>query len=152
LDLGCAPGSWLLYAAEQAGKSGRVFGIDLKPVTGNIPSRVKMMTGDILNIDAFDWNAIGRNFDVVLSDVAPSTTGNRMVDAARSFDLCSAALCIAEKRLRTGGSFVCKIFQGEDFNAFISSAKIVFHKTKIFKPQSSRKASKEIFIIAKGKK
>lgn len=152
LDLGCAPGSWLLYAAEQTGNKGRVFGIDLKTVTIDTPAWVEILTGDVLNRETPVWDGVDRNFDIVLSDMAPSTTGNRTVDAARSFNLCTAALATAEERLRSGGSFVCKIFQGEDFGTFLNTVKKVFRKTGIFKPQSSRKASKEIFIIAEGRK
>jgi len=152
LDLGCAPGSWLLYAAELAGNRGQVVGIDLQPVTIKIPSHVKVYTADILALDDEFYKTEGRNFNVVISDMAPSTTGSKHVDSARSFNLCQAALATAQKVLKPGGSFVCKIFQGEDFKAFSDSVRIAFNKCKIFKPQSSRKASREIFLIAMGKK
>ena len=89
---------------------------------------------------------------MVISDMAPATTGSKHVDSARSFQLCQAALLTAQKVLRPGGSFVCKIFQGEDFKEFSEAIKNAFNTCKIFKPQSSRKASREIFLIAKGKK
>ena len=148
LDLGCAPGSWLIYAAELAGKKGGVTGVDLKPLSIKIPSNARIYTADILSVDDEFYNKLtGKNFNVILSDMAPATTGNKHVDAARSFNLCEAALSIAQKTLIPGGSFVCKIFQGEDFNEFSDSVKTCFKKSKIFKPQSSRKASKEIYII-----
>jgi 23S rRNA (uridine2552-2'-O)-methyltransferase len=84
--------------------------------------------------------------------MAPATTGNKEVDAARSFNLCEAALAIAEQNLLPKGAFVCKIFQGEDFKAFTERVKEGFQRLAIFKPQSSRKASREIFIVARGKK
>jgi 23S rRNA (uridine2552-2'-O)-methyltransferase len=84
--------------------------------------------------------------------MAPATTGSRGVDAARSHHLCEAALAIARKVLRPGGALVCKIFQGEDFKAFTEAVKNDFSECKLFKPQSCRKASKEIYIIGKGKK
>lgn len=151
LDLGCAPGSWLLYAAKLTGNKGHVAGIDLKPVTINIPSHVTIYTGDIFSFDSFS-ESIGNEFNVVISDMAPSTTGIKNVDSARSFNLCQAALETAQKLLLPGGSFACKIFQGEDFKQFSDSVKSCFATCNIFKPKSSRKASKEIYIIAKGKK
>ena len=152
LDLGCAPGSWLLYSADLTGNTGRVIGIDLVPVTVNVPPHVRVYTGDILLMGDDFFKSLGTDFNVVISDMAPSTTGNKFVDSTRSFDLCRAALSIAQMTLTTGGSFVCKIFQGEDFKTFIDSVRSVFKNHKIFKPQSSRKASKEIYVIGFGKK
>lgn len=152
LDLGCAPGSWLKYAASLTGPNGRVAGIDLNAVSIELPPHVQVYTGDILAENEELWAAVGKNFDVVLSDMAPATTGNRLVDAAKSFELCQAALAIASRLIRPGGSFVCKIFQGEDFKLFSDTVKNQFNIQKIFKPQSCRKASKEIYIIGMGKK
>ena len=152
LDLGCAPGSWLLYAADLTGNTGHVIGIDLVPVKIHVPSHVKIYTGDILSMDEAYFSSLGQDFNVVMSDMAPSTTGNRLVDSTRSFNLCQMALTVAQTTLKTGGSFVCKIFQGEDFKKFSDSVKAVFNKHKIFKPQSTRKVSKEIYIIGFGKK
>ena len=151
LDLGCAPGSWLLYAAEATGIKGRVVGIDLKNVTVRLPDHAITHKGDIRDLmDSTD--AIDSDFDVILSDMAPATTGNKHTDAARSLDLCETALAVVYKRLTRGGRFVCKIFQGSDSKAFTDRVKKEFKQTKIFKPQSSRKASKEIYIIGVGKK
>jgi 23S rRNA (uridine2552-2'-O)-methyltransferase len=152
LDLGCAPGSWLLYSAKLTGSSGRVVGIDLVPITANIPPHVKVYTGDILLMEDDFFKSLGTDFNVVVSDMAPSTTGNKFVDSTRSFNLCMSALSIAQMTLSTNGSFVCKIFQGEDFNTFIDSVRSIFKNHKIFKPKSSRKASKEIYVIGFGKK
>lgn len=152
LDLGCAPGSWLLYAADLTGNTGHVIGIDLVPVKIQVPAHVKILTGDILSMDDGFFSTLGQDVDVVMSDMAPSTTGNRFVDTARSYNLCQMALTVAQSTLKTGGSFVCKIFQGEDFKEFSDSVKAVFNRHKIFKPQSTRKVSKEIYIIGFGKK
>lgn len=154
LDLGCSPGSWLLYAADLAGKAGQVTGIDLKPVSIAVPSHVRLFAGDVDDFlsDSADTESIGNDYQVILSDMAPSTTGSKSVDSARSYHLCRAALSIAENRLVPGGSFVCKIFQGEDFKGFTEEVRGCFNSQKIFKPQSSRKASKEIYIIGIGKK
>ena len=131
LDLGCAPGSWLLYAADVTGTTGQVIGIDLVPVKIDVPSHVKIYTGDILSMDDEFFSSLGQDVDVVMSDMAPSTTGNRLVDSTRSYTLCQMALTVAQTTLKTGGSFVCKIFQGEDFKEFSDSVKAVFNRHKI---------------------
>ncbi len=152
LDLGCSPGSWLLYAAELTGKHGKVLGIDLKPVTIKIPSQAETLKADILTIDRawIENEDLANRFNVVLSDMAPATTGNKMIDAERSYQLCRAALNIAQMALRPDGSFICKIFQGEEFKKFSDSVRNRFKNHKIFKPQSSRKESKEIYILGMG--
>ncbi len=149
LDLGCAPGSWLLYAAKLTGSKGRVVGIDLKPVKGQVPAHARIITADVFDLDLESPEFI---FHVVLSDMAPATTGHKEVDAARSYNLCETALDISQKVLLPGGSFVCKIFQGPDFHKFTDAVKAEFKELKIFKPRSSRKASREIFVIGKGKR
>ena len=147
LDLGCAPGSWLLYAAKLTGPKGRVIGVDLKPVSIQVPSHMKIMTADVF---ALDIESLEKDFNLVLSDMAPATTGHKSVDAARSYNLCEIALNIAQSILLPGGSFVCKIFQGPDFELFLDAVRAGFKRLKIFKPQSSRKASKEIYVIGLG--
>jgi 23S rRNA (uridine2552-2'-O)-methyltransferase len=152
LDLGCSPGSWLLYAAEMTGKRGEVLGIDQKAVTVSLPVQIKTRIVDIFTIDGswIEKEKLGNRFNVVLSDMAPATTGNKAVDSSRSHQLCEAALNIAQMVLIPGGSFFCKIFQGEEFKRFSDSVKSRFKRHKIFKPQSSRKESKEIFIMGMG--
>ena len=152
LDLGCSPGSWLLYAAGLTGKHGKVLGIDLKPVTIQIPPQAETLEADILKIDRswIEHEGFTSRFNVVLSDMAPATTGNKAIDSERSYQLCQAALNIAQLALRPGGSFICKIFQGEEFKRFSDSVGSRFKTHKIFKPQSSRKVSKEIYIIGMG--
>ena len=152
LDLGCSPGSWLLYAAELTGKRGRVLGIDLKTIRIKIPPQAETLTADILTIDRawIDKQELGNRFNVVLSDLAPATTGNKALDATRSFQLCQVALSIVEMVLKPGGSFICKIFQGEEFKEFSDTVRSRFKRHKIFKPQSSRKESKEIFLVGLG--
>ncbi len=150
LDLGCAPGSWLLYAAETTGPGGRVVGVDLKAIGIRLPSHAQMIVGDVFDLAKQPPAALAQPFHVVLSDMAPATTGRKDVDAARSFNLCQAALDTAEYFLTPSGSFVCKIFQGEDFKQFTDAVKARFKTCKIFKPESTRKASKEIYIIGLG--
>jgi 23S rRNA (uridine2552-2'-O)-methyltransferase len=152
LDLGCAPGSWLQYAVQQTGPGGQVVGVDLKPVTIRLPDTVQVITGDIDALFQEGDDRLEAVFKVVLSDMAPATTGNKHADAARSFALCERALDVAASVLQPGGNFVCKIFQGEDFKPFCDKVKARFARMHIFKPQSSRKGSKEIFVIGLGKK
>ncbi len=152
LDLGCSPGSWLIYSAELTGNRGEVLGIDQKAVTISMPAQVKTLKADILAINGpwIEKEELASRFNVVLSDMAPATTGNKAVDSARSYRLCEAALNIAQMVLVPGGSFFCKIFQGEEFMRFSDSVRSRFKRHKIFKPQSSRKQSKEIFILGMG--
>ncbi len=147
LDLGCAPGSWLLYASELVGDRGMVVGIDLKPVTVSLPPCAAGLEMDVFEEEPAAWEKVGPGFDVVLSDMAPDTTGAKDVDAARSLRLCERAFSIAGQRLATGGAFVCKIFFGEDVKAFTDSVRMAFPQIRLFKPASSRKASREIYII-----
>ncbi len=147
MDLGCSPGSWLLYAAQCVGNQGKVIGIDLKEVDIKLPENTSAFIGDILDIPIELDDFAKKGCDAVLSDMAPSTTGRKDVDAARSFELCETALTCALKFLKPKGNFVCKIFQGNEFKKFEKEVKLKFKKTKIFKPESCRKASKEIYII-----
>ncbi len=151
LDLGCAPGSWLLYASKQVGAGGRVLGIDLSPVDIKLPENVTAVKDNVLNLEKLAFMDENSRFNVVLSDMAPATTGRKDVDAIKSYELCCMALKIAETYLAQGGHFVCKIFQGNDFKEFEKKVKSTFKECKIFKPDSCRKQSKEIYIIAKFK-
>lgn len=152
LDLGCAPGSWLQFAARTVGAGGRLVGIDLTPVTIAVPENVTVITADVADLEGHLAELGQTRFDVVLSDMAPATTGNRHVDEARSVGLCEAALYIAEKTLVPGGSFVCKIFQGSDFKTFTDAVKSRFDRQAAFRPKSTRKASREVFVIGLQKK
>lgn len=152
LDLGCAPGSWLQFAADTIGPDGRLVGIDLTPVFIRLPGNVTVLTGDVADLDTHLAGLSITRFDAVLSDMAPATTGNRHVDEARSVGLCEAALYVSDTLLVQGGNFVCKIFQGSDFTAFVDQVKSRFTRQAAFRPQSTRKASREVFIIGMGKK
>ena len=151
LDLGCAPGSWLLYAAKQVGPVGRILGLDLSPVDIRLPENVRAVQENVLNLENSALVDENTCFNVVLSDMAPSTSGRKDVDAIKSYELCCMALGVAEKYLRPGGHFVCKIFQGNEFTEFQKKVRSKFKESKIFKPDSCRKQSKEIYIIAKFK-
>ena len=152
LDLGCAPGSWLQFASRSVGPDGRLVGIDLKPVTVALPDNAMVITGDVADLERHLAQLEMTRFDVVLSDMAPATTGNRHADEARSVGLCEAALAVADEVLVTGGSFVCKIFQGGDYKAFTDAVKQRYNRQTATRPQSTRKASREVFVIGLGKK
>ena len=152
LDLGCAPGSWLKYTAEQVGNKGQVVGVDLKPVSISLPSHVRVLTGDVFKMADELTPKRGGGYNLVISDMAPDTTGKKAIDAARSFELCCQALTLAQKLLLPHGRFACKIFQGEDFKRYMEMVKTTFKTNKIFKPRSSRKASKEIYILGFNKR
>jgi len=155
LDLGCAPGSWAKFAAGITGPEGRVIGIDQKPVTEKLPGHVSVLNEDVLALAEAPQRCealVDGPVDVVLSDMAPSTTGKKDVDAARSYHLSRAALAIAGQVLAPGGAFACKIFQGEDFEGFMAEVKAGFQTCKTFKPRSARKESKETYVIGVGKK
>jgi 23S rRNA (uridine2552-2'-O)-methyltransferase len=152
LDLGCAPGSWLQFAARTVGPEGRLVGIDPTPVTIALADAVTVITADVAEAQVH-LAALGQTrFDVVLSDMAPATTGNRHVDEARSIGLCEAALAVAEQTLVADGHFVCKIFQGPDYKAFADAVKARFERQTALRPHSTRKASREVFVIGLGKK
>jgi len=150
LDLGAAPGSWSQYASEKIGAQGRILGIDIQPIRLTIPNAV-FITADMRDLDlaqTMTEAGIAPPFDVVLSDMAPKTTGIRVTDQARSLELCELALATAERFLRPRGSFVCKLFHSEDFETFRKQLRERFGKVEVLRPKSTRKESKEVFFIA----
>jgi len=152
LDLGCFPGSWLLFASEIVGNNGLVVGVDVTRVTIQLPSNTIFIQHDVLDRDISFVENVGTRFDVVLSDMAPSTTGNKFVDAQKSLELTEAALSVGIPVLKAGGAFVCKVFQGPDFKDYSDKVKNHFERVANVKPKSSRKASKEIFVVGLGKR
>lgn len=151
LDLGAAPGSWSLYVTQKIGASGRLFAIDLEPLAIPLPPNATAIVGDALALDN-DALAEHAPYDVVLSDMAPRTTGNRLGDQTRSFELYMRALAVAEKLLKPGGSFVGKIFMGEDFVKAKVETKRLFDKQDAMRPEGTRATSYELFIVGLGKK
>ena len=150
LDLGAAPGSWSQYASQKVGPQGRVLGIDLQTIRLTIPNCV-FITADMKQLDleqVMTEHGIAPPFDLVLSDMAPKTTGIRITDQARSLELCELALATAERFLRPRGHFVCKMFHSEDFEAFRKRVRDRFERVEILRPKSTRKESKEVFFIA----
>lgn len=154
LDLGCHPGSWLQYAAQRVGPSGRLVGVDLQLPGVSLPPGASFIQADLLELTPAQVQAqtgIGA-FDLVLSDVAPRTTGVKDRDAAASLELSQAALDMALALLRPGGSFLAKVFFGPGVEELIRQVKSAFKLGKGHKPEASRSASKEIYILGKGRK
>jgi 23S rRNA (uridine2552-2'-O)-methyltransferase len=149
LDLGCAPGSWLQYARGKVGDSGLLVGLDRGPLRGNVAG-ARIVVGDVMTIDVKELLGDLTAFDVVLSDMAPDTSGIRSLDQARSEALFERALEIATLTLAPGGNFLGKLFQGPDFKKLIEQVRAQFETAKSAKPASSRQISIEQYVIGKG--
>ena len=148
IDLGASPGSWSQYVAKIV-KSGRLVSIDLKDME-EIANTIQIR-GDFTTKDSQEKikSYFRSKVDVVLSDMAVNTTGIKDIDAIYTGELCKEAMLFAKDILTKEGSFVAKIFLGSSFNEIVALAKTVFKEVKVFKPKSSRKESKESFIICK---
>ena len=152
LDLGAAPGSWSLGAAEKVGSRGLVLACDIQSTETTFPPQIIFMQEDVFNRSpAFEakLEELGP-FDHVISDMAPRTTGTRFTDQARSLDLAVEALAVACLHLKQGGSFVVKIFMGPDVQELLAPMRKAFTTVKSFKPKSSRAESKETFFVGLG--
>lgn len=151
LDLGAAPGSWSIYAAQRVGAAGLVIGVDREAIRIAPAANLRFLQ---LDIEALDEQSLGENttFDVVLSDMAPKTSGQRQSDQFQSFELYMHALAVARQRLATGGQFVGKIFQGQEFEQARAATQQLFRQVRIIKPEASRDESYEIFLVGSGLK
>ena len=148
VDLGAAPGSWSQYISRNF-KNIKLLSIDLKKM-----EEIENSYQIIGNFnDNESQNKIKDYFkskiDVVLSDMAENTTGNKNIDVISTTELCKEAMCFAKDILKDNGTFVSKIFMGSTFNEIMKESKLIFKQIKVFKPSSSRKDSKESFIICK---
>jgi len=153
LDLGCYPGSWSQYCLKKVGPKGHVVGIDIKEPEKllNIEN-FSFIKADILKIDP-NWlkDNIGIQ-DVILSDMAPQTTGIAVTDTARSLELANKALDMVFYLLKLGGHFLCKVFEGEGFSEFKAKVSSHFERSKLVRPKSTRKRSREIYVVGLGLK
>lgn len=154
LDLGAAPGSWSLAAAEYVGEKGMVLGLDLQSTQTSFPPHVTFMQGDVFDLSPEFMEAMRQTgpFHIVISDMAPNTIGHKSTDQARSAAVINEALHVAVQWLRPGGHFVVKFFMGPDVQNFARDLRRIFETVKSFKPQSSRAESMESFYIAMGYK
>ncbi len=152
VDLGAAPGSWAQVAAGKVGESGRVVALDILPMDA-LPG-VEIIEGDFREQDVLDQleARVGERVDLVLSDMAPNLSGIAVADQARSMHLAELALDFARQWLEPNGRFVVKLFQGEGFDAFVREARATFKAVRIRKPKSSRRESREAYLVGDGLK
>jgi 23S rRNA (uridine2552-2'-O)-methyltransferase len=148
IDIGAAPGSWSQYA-EKVSKSGRLISIDLKKMEpiGNTVQIQGDFTEQIIQDEIKKHTTT--KVDVVMSDMAVNTTGIKNIDSIQTGELCKEAMFFAKDLLKENGFFISKIFMGGTFNEIVAEGKKYFKEVKVFKPKSSRKDSKESFIICR---
>ena len=152
VDIGAAPGSWLQYASQILGSEGRVLGLDLKPIVAIAPN-VTTQVCDVFDdaavnkaIASMSWQKV----DLVLSDIAPNTSGIKDVDQWRSIELNQKIAAIARTYLRGNGSVVMKVFRGKDFDAFTHELKTQFKRLKVMSAVASRDRSREVYVVCSG--
>jgi 23S rRNA (uridine2552-2'-O)-methyltransferase len=150
LDLGCYPGSWTQFCIKRAGQGGKVIGIDLQKPDRISSPNFRFIQADML---AFKPETLPRDtgeIDLVISDLAPQTTGNKFADTCGSMALVEKALEIALVVLKKDGHFICKVFEGEDFKPFKDKVSGYFDQTRILRPSAVRKRSREVYLIGLG--
>ncbi len=150
VDLGCHPGSWLRFCSQIVGPRGRILGIDQKPPIIPLEPPIAFLEADVLTLSRKQLPDWSREVDLVLSDLAPHTSGIKWLDHQRSLDLAQRALEIAAWILKPKGGFLVKLFQGEDSLAFHNRMKDFFRQVDTEKPRSSRQASPEVYLIGRG--
>ena len=148
VDIGAAPGSWSQYVAKVV-KSGKIISIDLKKME-NIDNTLQIQ-GDFTSVDTQEQikEYLKKKPDVVMSDMAVNTTGIKNIDSIQTGELCKEAMVFSKDVISEKGFFISKIFMGGTFNEIVALGKKIFKEVKVFKPKSSRKDSKESFIICK---
>ncbi|MDO4693533.1 MAG: RlmE family RNA methyltransferase [Eikenella sp.] len=151
-DLGSAPGSWSQVAAKLAGKSGRVFALDILPMAP--VEGVSFIQGDFRE-DAVlaELEALldGRSLDLVICDMAPNMSGHAVSDQARSYHLCELALDFAANHLKPGGHLLVKVFQGAGYREYVQAMRAVFAQVQVRKPKASRDRSSETYLLGRNK-
>lgn len=152
-DLGSAPGSWSQVAAQLAGGNGRVFALDILPM--DEIAGVSFIQGDFREegvLAEFESLLGQRALDLVICDMAPNMSGNVVTDQARSFYLCELALDFAAVHLKSGGSFLVKVFQGAGYQEYMAAMREVFGVVQTRKPEASRNRSSEVYLLGKNKR
>ncbi len=147
VDLGCAPGGWLQVAVKEVKSSGKVIGIDLKPVTPVAGAITLQGSIEDTNMLSKVSEILGSKADVILSDLAPNVSGVWDIDHARQISLSTIALRFAQHVLRIGGSGVFKVFEGDMLEEFRSELQKTFGKVLLNKPSASRQESSELYIV-----
>ncbi|MBO3832027.1 MAG: RlmE family RNA methyltransferase [Candidatus Brockarchaeota archaeon] len=151
LDIGCAPGGWLQVASEAVGETGLVIGVDVKEVENLGSENIKTIV-----LDVFDEDFVGKvlkesksRFDVILSDLSPNMSGIYELDHARQIEMVERVLQLSRDLLKTGGSMVIKVFEGEGSDRVYRRVMRLFRFVKRFKPKASRKGSSEFYLVAR---
>ena len=150
VDVGSAPGSWSQYVTKKLKGRARIVAVDILPMD-SLPD-VEFIQGDFQDEAVFEQMlaATGdQGVDLVMSDIAPNITGTRVVDQPRSMYLVELALDFARRVLKPGGSFVCKVFQGEGIDEFVIDTRNSFERVKVMKPKASRAGSREVYLVAR---
>ena len=151
IDLGAAPGSWSLFASERVGPAGHVYAIDIKQILQVFGDNVQVLEGDALSLES---EVLARHapYDVVLSDMAPNTSGSKFQDQARSTELFLRALEVALLHGKPGSHFVAKIFMSGDFKAAEMQVRAGYETVRTIRPEGTRQVSTEVFVIGMGKR
>lgn len=147
LDLGCSPGSWLQYIARRVGPRGLVLGVDTAPLAIPVAPPIYFLQGAVESLDFEMVAGVSPVFDVVVSDLAPKTTGVRQVDQQRSLHLARRALELARRLLKSGGHFLVKVFAGPDLSQLEVALRQDFRALRRVKPAGSRAASRELYLL-----
>jgi 23S rRNA (uridine2552-2'-O)-methyltransferase len=151
IDLGAAPGSWSLYASQRVGERGRVFAVDLEEILQVFTPNVEVLRGDALDLENQALSKFAP-YDVVLSDMAPRTSGNKLADQARSAELYLRALAVGIALGKPGSSFVGKIFMSGDFTEARTKTAQAYSRVQVIRPEGTRTVSSEVFIVGDGLK
>ena len=147
LDLGCAPGSWLQYISSRVGSQGVVIGIDRQPLKIAVKPPIKFIQGDLMHLDPETVQREAPIFEVVVSDLAPATSGIKEVDQARSLELARLSWRWAQQLLARGGHYLVKVFNGPEVPGLVAELKASFREVKIAKPTGSRPESRELYLV-----
>ena len=152
LDFGYHPGSWIQYTSSKVGENGKVVGIDIKPVNPKVAAlnNVTVFEKDINEVKSLDELGVEGKFDVVVSDMAPNTSGIKSLDQTRSLQLVEMAFYHLQSFLKNGGNFVIKVFDSHEAQIFLKEQRSLFKEYNYLKPKSTRSVSKEFFVIGKG--
>ena len=145
LDLGAAPGSWAQYTLSRIGKTGRLLAIDLRPVEVTLPEPHCFVVGSALELPVTQL-AMFAPYQVVLSDMAPNTTGDRLTDQIRSNELFLRALELSDQMLEPGGSFLAKVFMSGEFADVREQVRKRFATVRTLRPETVRRSSYEVFV------
>jgi 23S rRNA (uridine2552-2'-O)-methyltransferase len=148
LDLGCYPGSWSQYSVLKVGPKGEVVGVDLQRPDRFSSPRFRFIAADVLSLDlAWLREQVGTR-ELVISDLAPATSGISVTDTSRSIELARRALEVALAVLKKGGHFLCKVFEGPEVKVFRAELAGHFARVQTHRPSAVRKASREIYLLA----